>query len=1525
MFRRFRRNPGDRITPLQRPRPGTRARILASVPECLESRTLLSTIPPAQRQRPLDVSPAWFAELEPAAILAEQTDSLEWNGLIVKAVPDQWIVQLSARGLESASSVAAAAALLSESPFPLRVNRGLGMAGSLLVTAPGVPPAALGSWLGGLVSVAYFEPNLVRSIDVTPNDSLFGQLWGMHNIGQSGGTIDADIDAPEAWDLETGSASVVVGIIDTGINLTHPDLVANLWTNPGEIAGNSIDDDGNGFVDDVHGYDFINNDASPLDDNGHGTHVAGTVGAVGNNTTGVAGVNWVTSMIALKMMNASGNGPLSAQLAAINYTTMMRDDYGINIVATNNSYGATGFVESEYEAIEANGATGMLFAAAAGNSATDNDNDPENRLYPASYDLASIVAVAATNRNDLLAGFSSYGATMVDLAAPGAGILSTVPGGGYATFSGTSMATPHVAGAIALAWSFAPGATTSAIRQALFDSVDVLPSLNGKVATDGRLNVRRMLELLEPDDPPARPDLASLSDTGSSATDNLTRLDNRNAGNALRFSIGGVQPGATVTLYIDGIATGSAVASGSTVEILTNGSRDLADGPHTVTARQTPSGGAESDDSPPLSIGVDTQIAADIIDVTPDPRETGVNAISIAFGETISGLNIDDLSLTRDGLFVPFGVTSLTSSDQATWTLAGLSTLTQTLATYRLTLHASGSGITDAAGNGLPAGVSEFFQVVTELRADGVGTLVNATTAGTQANTSISRWASGNFVVAWETLPGTGGATGSYARVFSSSGLPLTGQFPLNQATSPVSGVAMLPKVAVTPSGGFVAVWTGGSAGDAHGVFLQRFSATGARIGAEQRVNATTTGAQGDAAITVDSASRIAVFWSSQNQDGSGQGVYGRIFNASGNPLGGEFLVNSTTANDQATPSAAFGPAGDLFVAWQSNGQDGDGWGVYGRRFDPLGAPLGAEFRINSATAQHQLQPVVSRDAEGRAFVAWTSGGATPGSERDVYIRRYDSSGAPLGPAVRVNSTLAGDQSAPALAVQAGGSFLLAWQSQGQDGDSWGIYAQRFDAAGSAVDQELRVSTRAAGAQKTPAASSDGSGKYAFSWDGSGPSDGSGIFFQRFEEIPQEIEISIADAAVVEGQFSPPRMVFTLTLSEAPFEPVTVSWSTRNGTATSPADYAATSGVVTFAPDQTTATITIPLVNDRLDEVNETFSVELSNPTGATIGDAIAIGTIIDDDAPPTLFVVDDWISEGNVGTRIFRSRVLLNTASAQDVSFDYQTIAVTAQAGTDYTPISGRLTIPAGTTTAFLDIPVLCDTVLEPDETLILRISNPLFATIRDPEGVGTIVNDETRIVISDVSQAEGNSGTTLFVFNVTLQAPAPFEVSVNYQTIDGTASAPGDYTARPLTTLTFAPGQTSKTVTVAVVGDGAVEPNETFQVRLTRARNAWVLDGIGLGTIVNDDAISVQTAGQSEGEGDASGIAGTRQEQLVDEAIDGWQTAEISSGRAVRTHAVRFFATSSLQPTPAESEASQPGWRQPRSAWRRRYGPRI
>ncbi|GAA4356484.1 S8 family serine peptidase [Kangiella marina] len=327
--------------------------------------------------------------------------------------------------------------------------------------------------------VEYAELNYILKPLATPNDTRYGELWGMHKT-------KADL----AWDMGVGDKSIVVGVIDTGIDYTHPDLAGNMWVNPNEIPGNNLDDDGNGYIDDVHGISAINDNGDPMDTGEHGTHVAGTVGATGNNGEGVVGVNWQTDMVGCSFLGQNG-GTLADGVECINYMVDLKNR-GTNVRVLNNSWGGGGFSQTMKDAITAANNADMIFVAAAGNSARDNDITDN---FPSNYDVPNVLAIASTTINDDMSSFSQWGATTVDMGAPGSSILSTLPGNRYGIFSGTSMATPHVAGAAALILAANPSLTTAQVKEILMTSGDPIPALDGLTVSGRRLNVENAMNM----------------------------------------------------------------------------------------------------------------------------------------------------------------------------------------------------------------------------------------------------------------------------------------------------------------------------------------------------------------------------------------------------------------------------------------------------------------------------------------------------------------------------------------------------------------------------------------------------------------------------------------------------------------------------------------------------------------------------------------------------------------------------------------------------------------------------------------------------------------------------------------------------------------------------------------------------------------------------------------------------------------------------------------------------------------------
>ena len=453
--------------------------------------------PAAQSSVPSDSSDISFtqaaAPAEAAASPASDLGNFRPGELIIRTKPS---FSLLSPGLKQTSVVDDfGASVLTKFDTPGGIHKSGGGGEFLHIKLPaGVSVEEALAKMEGDARIEFAVPNNVytlpefqKSGDGATNDPQLSQLWGMHNEGQTGGTVNADIDAPEAWALHQGRTQAeggpIIAVIDTGIDYNHPDLKANMWVNSGEIPGDGIDNDGNGVIDDVHGYNAIGDNGDPMDTLGHGSHCAGTIGAVGDNGVGVVGVSPKASLMAIKIFGDDGATDAAAIIRGIQYASAN----GARI--TSNSWG--GFLPNAgiRQAFEESPA---FHLAAAGNSGFNNDWLPS---FPANHRLPNLLSVAATDHNDGLAEFSQFGKRSVHLGAPGVDILSTVPGGGYDTYSGTSMATPHVAGAANLIVSAYPEISNEELRARLLGGVDQVPALEGKTVTGGRLNVHNSLTM----------------------------------------------------------------------------------------------------------------------------------------------------------------------------------------------------------------------------------------------------------------------------------------------------------------------------------------------------------------------------------------------------------------------------------------------------------------------------------------------------------------------------------------------------------------------------------------------------------------------------------------------------------------------------------------------------------------------------------------------------------------------------------------------------------------------------------------------------------------------------------------------------------------------------------------------------------------------------------------------------------------------------------------------------------------------
>ncbi|MFN0067442.1 MAG: S8 family serine peptidase [Limisphaerales bacterium] len=540
----------------------------------------------------------------------------------------------------------------------VRVLQSLGGSGWQRVQLPPGMDAAAGlAWLRARPGIAAAEPNARYRLLGTPNDPYFGRLWGLEKIG-----------ATNAWTATTGSSNVVVAVLDTGVDYTHPDLAPNVWRNPGEIPANGVDDDANGFTDDVHGFDFVDNDGDPQDDQGHGTHVAGTIAAVGNDGRGMAGVAWTARILCVRILSADGAATTADIVRAFDYVTALRRR-GVPVRITNNSWGG-GFASGALnEALQAAAEAGILSVCAAGNDHEDNDTQPH---YPSGYDSPGILSVAASDPCDDPASFSNWGPRTVHLAAPGTGVLSLGRGGPrYVEQGGTSMAAPHVAGTAALLLALRTNLTLPQLRALLVNSADLVPAWQGRVLSGGRLNAGRAVQLAQaaviatnlPPAPPAAVTLASRRGGDGRQGNGPSRLGSLSADGR----------------YLAFVSDATNLVAGDTGGFRDIFFRDLVAGT-TVRVSQTPAGAGGDDDSVEATLSADGRFVAfssfaenlagnvdnDALDVFVWNRDTRAVQLASAHVRAAGrGLDSDSPSISADGRYVVFAsdAMSLTSSD----------------------------------------------------------------------------------------------------------------------------------------------------------------------------------------------------------------------------------------------------------------------------------------------------------------------------------------------------------------------------------------------------------------------------------------------------------------------------------------------------------------------------------------------------------------------------------------------------------------------------------------------------------------------------------------------------------------------------------------------------------------------------------------------------------------------------------------------------------------------------------------------
>ena len=575
-------------------------------------------------------------------------------------VPGEVLVRFRTgeKGARVAERLSALSVMGRDIPVVVRQPEGLEIVEGLrLASVPPEETLAAVKALAARPDVLYAEPNYVRRKLAVPNDPRYPEQWSLR-VGPNG--VGGTVRAEAAWDVTTGSRGVVVGVVDEGLDIGHTDLRDNLWRNPGEIPNNNLDDDGNGYADDVNGWDFFHDDRTVFDNpsgasginapDSHGTHVAGIVGATGNNGQGIAGVNWQVSLMSLKVLGPDNeNAAPSSVLVTVRayaYARRVREQYqtsggalGANLRVLNNSYGGIGRSQAEQDAIAELGAAGILFVAAAGN---DGESDDQSPVYPAGYDLPNLINVAWSEPGDSIAFSSNFGPRTAHLSAPGTSILSTTPGNTYAYASGTSMAAPHVSGAAALLCAARPDLSVAKLRAVLLFGGDAVVAQAPKTVTGRRLNINGALQLALADDvtPPSVTDFHVVAQDGRAVTLawNAPGDDGVSDGQAqlyeLRFA--GTQPGDSYRL-----AAFRAGAGGSSESMTVNVPYRRQAG--TLVLQAFDEAGNSGSASVPVSVGDTAASPYTVAEGPAEPLTTGGTPLNIKFDDfnTQVGLGFD--------------------------------------------------------------------------------------------------------------------------------------------------------------------------------------------------------------------------------------------------------------------------------------------------------------------------------------------------------------------------------------------------------------------------------------------------------------------------------------------------------------------------------------------------------------------------------------------------------------------------------------------------------------------------------------------------------------------------------------------------------------------------------------------------------------------------------------------------------------------------------------------------------------------
>ena len=1315
-------------------------------------------------------------------------------------------------------------------------------------------------------NVEYVElDSVVKALST--NDTSYDQLWGLNNTGQlvngTSGTVDADINIPEAWTNggSTGSNSVVIAVIDSGVKYNHPDLQANMWVNPNEIV-NGVDDDGNGYIDDIYGINAITNSGDPMDDNNHGTHVAGTIAAVGNNSVGITGINQQAKIVACKFLSVSGSGTTSDALKCMDYLYDLKQS-GVNIVLSNNSWGGGGGSQAMEDAIDRHRQAGILFVAAAGNDGTDNDTSPH---YPSNYFKANMISVAATDQNDAKAGFSNYGRRSVHVGAPGVNILSTITGDSYSYLQGTSMAAPHVAGLIALLKAQDPSLDWKALKNLTIASGTQLGSLSTNTVSGRRIRAwdnngtGAMTCTSQTVQSQLHPQIGTASKVeGTKLGLALLNIDCDSPAGTTVVSTSGPAVVGDITLQDDGLGfdeeAGDGIYSSYWTAPSTAGSYTL-----TFASGQTVAVTVTSNTS---TLTPYRQPVA----ITPNLRTEG----SIPFYSIADNgyLGIGSPYPIPFGGYSP-GYTSIYS-------------ISNGIVTFTIPSLAQMSSATNAE---MP---SDIFAEAIAAFWDDLDTYTVAGVRGWSWYDPFNPSPNGETIIEWKaTHNSVGGSDNILVQLVlkpTTSDIEihysdtLFGNADYDNGKSASIGIQVDPVRATQFSYNETAV----SSSQAWLWKLDNGLPT-ANAGTDQNVNGNVlvtlsgSGTDPDGGSLSYSWSQVAgtattlVNSATQTPEFTAPNVDGTLtFQLTVTDDANQFTTDLVDIN--VTSVSAPGTL-QLSSTTYSVNENGVNATITVERVSGSNGAVGLTYSTSADTATSGVDYTHSSgtlswangDVMNKTFIVpITNDVIYEGDETIDIALSLPTGGVSLGASSAV-LTIVEDE------VPNYGTLSLSASnySVAEDGSTATITVSRTGGAYGAVSVDYATNNGTATSGSDYSATSG-----TLSWvDGETANktfsvniaddvvyeDDETVDLTLSNAVNAAIGTNSAELTILENEtpvygtleFSAvtytaaengTSIAITVNRTGGSDGTVSIDYATADGTATAGVDYIASSGTLTWINGESAGkTFTVLISDDQIFDGDETVSLTLSNIVNATLGVSSASLTITENDVfsygTLDLDATSYSVLESNTLVTFTVSR---SGGVDGNVSVEYATSNDTATAGIDYTASTGTLSWLEGESAdKTFTVTIANDNIYEGDESVNISLSNIVNATLGLSTALLTIEEDEIPaygiLSLSSISYSiDENVGDLLITVNRTNGADG--DVSVNYTTSDNSATATSDYTASN-GTLTWLNGESiSKTISVAIINDSDFEGNEQFNITLSNVVGASLGVSGAVVTIAEDD----------------------------------------------------------------------------------------